>query len=87
MQIQQVATGTPLEVASSPSTMEEQMAVNEPSKFPFRLRNENRDDRSTLFAVLAGVALIGLGLLVWSASDNRPVDQPRVEAPATNPNQ
>ena len=65
------------------------MAVNEPGKFPFRYRNQDTENRSTLYAVLAAVALVGLGLIAWSASDNGPVssDVSRVEAPATNPNQ
>lgn len=47
------------------------------------------NDRSTMYAVLAVIALVGLGLIVWSASDNRALtsDEPQVEAPATNPNQ
>ena len=64
------------------------MAINEPRQFPFRYRNQKAENRSTLYAILAAVALVGLALIAWSTSDNAPVnsDLSRVEAPATNPN-
>ena len=65
------------------------MSTKKIRKFPFRYRNEDSENRSTLYAVVAAAALFGLGLIVWSASEIGPVTsyQPRVEAPATNPNQ
>ena len=38
------------------------MAINEPRKFPFRYRNRDTENRSTLYAVLAAVALRRGGL-------------------------